>query len=338
VVPQSPGIVADFTESELIARIQGVLPPRPDWMVVGIGDDAAVVEPARNALEALCVDSLVEGIHFDRAFTPAAAIGHRALAVNLSDLAAMGATPRLALLSLFLPSSLSVADFDAMIGGLVALANRHCLHVAGGDMARSPGPLILDVTVAGSVKRRRALLRSGAQPGDELYVTGAIGSAAAGLEMLQASVGTSSPEGDPGAQRYLFPEPRVRIGSLLGGNRAATACIDLSDGLADGIRQIAKASGVGAIIDAAAVPIEPTARAWFERSGRDPVSAAAAGGDDYELLFAVRPKSRGRLAAVRRGSDARLTRIGVCTADRAVLLRNEAGALQPITGGYSHFR
>src|SRR5712691_235893 len=114
--------VADFTESELIARIQERLPPAPAWMVVGIGDDAAVVEPARNRLEVLSVDALVEGVHFDRAFTPAAAVGHRALAVNLSDLAAMGAEPRLALLSLALPRTFPLRDFDALVASLAAVA------------------------------------------------------------------------------------------------------------------------------------------------------------------------------------------------------------------------
>ena len=124
-------LVADFTERELIARIECHLPPPPAWMPVGIGDDAAVVEPERNRLQVLSVDALVEGVHFDRAFTPPAAIGHRALAVNLSDLAAMGAAPRLCLVSLALPPEWPIDGFDAMIGGLTALAARHGVHVAG---------------------------------------------------------------------------------------------------------------------------------------------------------------------------------------------------------------
>src|SRR5947209_3162205 len=177
--------VADLTEAELIARVRAQLPPAPPWMIVGIGDDAAVVEPARNRVDVLSVDALIEGVHFDRAFTPPTAIGHRALAANLSDLAAMGAEPRLALLSLALPQALAVADFDAMIAGLAALAARHRLHLAGGNLTRSPGPLVVDVTVMGTVKPRRALLRAGARPGDELYVSGTIGAAAAGLQMLK---------------------------------------------------------------------------------------------------------------------------------------------------------
>src|SRR2546423_3385556 len=135
--------VSDFTERELVGRIQQRLPPAPGWMVVGIGDDAAVVEPERNRLEVLTVDAVIEGVHFDRAFTPPDAIGHRALAVNLSDLAAMGAKPRLALLSLALPQALAVSDFDAMIAGLTALAARHRLHLVGGNLTQSPGPLVV---------------------------------------------------------------------------------------------------------------------------------------------------------------------------------------------------
>src|SRR5712671_2781491 len=129
--------VGDLTEQELIARIQAHLPPPPDWLLVGIGDDAAVVEPERNRLEVLSVDAVVEGIHFDRRFTPPDAIGHRALAVNLSDLAAMGAEPRLALLSLALPPALACDDFDAMVEGVARLAAAHQIHVAGGNLTRS---------------------------------------------------------------------------------------------------------------------------------------------------------------------------------------------------------
>src|SRR5206468_9486160 len=184
----APATVSGLTEAELIARIRERLPPPPPWLIVGIGDDAAVVEPERNRLEVLSVDALVEGVHFDRSFTPPDAIGHRALAVNLSDLAAMGAAPRLALLSLALPEALPLGDFDGIVAGFAALAARYRVHVAGGNLTRSPGPLVVDVTVAGTVKRRRALLRSGARPGDALYVSGTIGAAAAGLQKLQSTV------------------------------------------------------------------------------------------------------------------------------------------------------
>jgi len=341
--------VGDSTERELIARIQHYLPPSPQWMLVGIGDDAAVVEPERNRLEVLTVDAAVEGVHFNRSFTPPEAIGHRAMAANLSDLAAMGSTPRLALLSLALPVTLPIADFERMLQGLVALSIRHRLHIAGGNLTRSPGPLAIHITLVGTVKPRRALTRGGARPGDELYVTGTIGGAAAGLDMLTQGVAglamradgvtgvASAAPVDTCVNRYLYPEPRVRMGQLLAWNRAASACMDLSDGLADAVRQVAEASGVGAIVEADALPIDPHARRWFDDHGQDAVAAAMSGGDDYELLVAVRPRTRSRLEAARRHGTVPLTRIGFCTKGSGVVLR-AAGREAPVPAGYSHFR
>jgi thiamine-monophosphate kinase len=187
-----PSTVADVSERELVARIQQQLPPAPPWVLVGIGDDAAIVEPERNRVEVLTVDAIVEGVHFDRAFVPPDAIGHRALAVNLSDLAAMGAKPRLALLSMALPSTLPLADFDGVVSGFTSLAAAHRLQVIGGNLTRSPGPLVIDVTLVGTLKRRQALTRGGAKPGDDLYVSGAIGAAAAGLALLRKVVSHQS--------------------------------------------------------------------------------------------------------------------------------------------------
>ena len=187
---QPPATVVDVSERDLIARIQRHLPPAPACVLVGIGDDAAVVEAERNRAEVLTVDALVEGVHFDRAFVPPDAIGHRALAVNLSDLAAMGAAPRLALLSIALPPALPLADFDALIGGIADLAALHGVHVVGGNLTRSPGPLMIDVTLTGTVKPRQALTRGGARPGDFVYVSGTIGAASAGLDMLKSRAGS----------------------------------------------------------------------------------------------------------------------------------------------------
>ena len=339
--------VSDSTERELIARIRARLPPAPPWLLVGIGDDAAVVEPERNRVEVLTVDALVEGIHFDRRFVPPDAIGHRALAVNLSDLAAMGAAPRLALLSMALPAALPLADFDAIADGFTALAARHRLHVAGGNLTRSPGPLLIDVTVMGTVKRRQALTRAGAHPGDDLYVSGTVGTAAAGLRLLQSSDGSHQSSGGPATDTdhrrlktaYLRPEPRLALGMHLARNRAASACMDLSDGLADGLQQIAEASGVGMTIDAGALPIDPGARAFFEARGEDAAVEALTGGDDYELLIAVRPRTQRRLTAAMQRGDVMLTRIGRCTAERGITLRGAGAAAVDLAAlrGFQHF-
>jgi thiamine-monophosphate kinase len=342
---EMPVLVSDVTERELIARIRSRQAAPPDWMVVGIGDDAAVVEAVRNRLEVLSVDALVEGVHFDRAFTPPAAIGHRALAVNVSDLAAMGASPRLALLSLALPRSLLLRDFDEMIASLTASAARWRMTIAGGNLTRIDGPLVLDITVVGTVKRRQVLTRGGARPGDDLYVTGSIGAAAAGLQMLKArgsapdrAMAAAPGNADSCIDRFLYPEPRLRLGQLLGRNRAPGACMDLSDGLADAVHQLAEASGVGALIESDALPIAAAARRWFEHHGRDPVHESLIGGDDYELLFAVRPRLRRRLAAARAHGDVPITRIGACTADRAIMIQGPHDAPRPLPRGFTHFR
>jgi len=333
----TPSSVADVGEHALIARVRDRVPPAPDWVAVGLGDDAAVVEPARNLLEVVTTDALVEGIHFDRAFTPPRSIGHRALAVNLSDLAAMGAAPRAALLSFVLPPALPLADFDAIVDGFMALAAAHGVTLLGGNVTRSPGPLLVDVTAIGTLRRRRVLTRAGARPGDEVWVSGEIGSAAAGLQSLSA--GTPGRPALAGCEAaFLEPEPRVRLGVVLGRNRAASSCVDLSDGLADGLHQLAAASGVGLVVDAAAIPLADAARGWFDGRGCDPVTAALAGGDDYELLFTVRPRERRRLEAVRRlARGVPVTKIGAVVREPGVVLAR-GGLSEPVPSGYMHFR
>lgn len=319
----SDPVIADLGEHALIERIRSRLPTAPSFVVVGIGDDAAVIEPERNALEVITTDSQVEGVHFDLAFTSPLDVGHKALAVNLSDVAAMGAAPRVALLSLILPPAWPVAHLDALVDGMVALARRSKVSIVGGNIARSPGPLIVDVTVTGTVHRRRVLTRADARVGDDLYVSGTLGGAALGLRMLRVNHGDIS----LAARRYRRPEPRLRLGMLLGRNRAARACVDLSDGLADGIRQIGSASGVGAVIDASAIPVEPGAS----------MEDALSGGEDYELLFAVAPKLRRRLEGVRRlTKDVAVTRIGRLTADRRFLLER-GGTTEELPRGFTHF-
>ena len=340
--------VSEIGEHALIARITGRL-AMPPWVLVGPGDDAAVIEPERGALDVLTTDAQVEGVHFDRRFVPPDAIGHRALAVNLSDLAAMGAQPRAALLSLVLPGDLETSAVDGLLDGLLALAARYRVALIGGNVTRTLGPMMIDVTAIGSVRPRRVLIRAGARPGDEVYVTGAIGGAVVGLRLLQAAAG--GPEGSPrrsdveadlqvglSEQLYLRPEPRVRVGLLLGRNRAASACIDLSDGLADGIRQIAVASGVGIAVDGETIPLADGVAEYHRAQGHDPVRAALAGGDDYELLFTARPTLRGRLRAVKRqAGDLPITKIGVVTKAQQLVLRTASGDIE-LPAGFEHFR
>src|SRR5689334_5173349 len=173
--------VSDLGEHALLARLLARLPRTSPTVLVGPGDDAAVLAPVRNERLVVTTDALVEGVHFLRAFSSPADIGHKALAVNLSDLAAMGATPRWALLSLVLPGAMPVSDVEELVDGLAALAGRHAVSVVGGNITRTDGALVVDVTAGGEVAPRRSLLRSGAKAGHDIYVSGSIGSAAAGL-------------------------------------------------------------------------------------------------------------------------------------------------------------
>ncbi|HEX5474336.1 MAG TPA: thiamine-phosphate kinase, partial [Vicinamibacterales bacterium] len=239
--------LAALGERGLIERIRRRLPAAPPSLLIGIGDDAAVAAPDRGALAVLTTDALVEGVHFDWRFSAPRDVGWKALAVNISDVAAMGGASRFALLSLAIPEALGLDSLDELIDGFLELAAAERVAVAGGNNTRSPGPLMIDVCLMGAVKPRRVLTRGGARAGDAIYVSGAVGAGSAGLRWLQRHGG-----GDPAdageracVSRYRRPEPRARLGALLGRNRAATACMDLSDGLADGVRQIAGASGVG---------------------------------------------------------------------------------------------
>jgi thiamine-monophosphate kinase len=331
--------VGSIGERALIERIRRRLPPAPSSVVVGIGDDAAVAAVDRGALQVLTTDALVEGVHFDRRFSSPSDIGYKALAVNVSDVAAMGAAPRFALLSLMLPAGLEVGEVDGLLDGLIELATETGVTLVGGNITRSPGPLVVDVTVAGTVKPRKVLTRGGGRPGDRLFVTGSIGAAAAGLDWLRTH-GQSGPVDPAFAEcvaRHRRPQPRARLGALLGRTRAASACMDLSDGLADAVRQVAEASGTGATIEAARLPIHPAAVEWFSARGLDPVQASLSGGDDYELLFAVPKRSRGRIRLVeRQGRGVRLTHIGQLT-DTAALDVKRDGVSNPLPAGFVHF-
>lgn len=332
--------VADVGERALIARLGARVGAPPDWVPVGVGDDAAVVEPARGALDVVTSDALIEGVHFRLAWTSPRDVGRKVLTVSLSDLAAMGATPRASLLDLALPADLPLAVFDGIIDGFVELADQVRVPLIGGNLTRTPGPLALDCTALGAVRRRRVLTRAGARPGDRLWVTGSLGAAAAGLALLSAGLersALSAPELEC-VLRYERPDARLRCGGIVGRSRAATACMDLSDGLADAAHQIAEASGASLVVEARAVPVHPGAEAWAERTGADPLSLGLSGGEDYELLFAVSPRQSRRFrAAVRHCPGLPVTQVGRVTGDGGGAWLDRDGQLEPLPAGFAHF-
>jgi thiamine-monophosphate kinase len=338
MTPDGPTI-GDLGEHAIVARVRTRVPPSPGWVHVGIGDDAAVIGGARNRVDVVTTDAFVEGVHFDRSYVPPHAIGHKALAVNLSDLAAMGAEPAAALMSLVLPPTLPVAVLDGILDGWMALAARHDVALIGGNVSRSPGPLLIDVTAIGRVKPRRVLQRKGARPGDAVYLSGALGAAHAGW--LACRLGPAGDEARASAPecvaRFLTPEPRLRLGMLLSRSGVVTSCMDLSDGLGDAIRQVTSASGVGALIERDALPIPSEARALFEQASLDPVAAAIAGGEDYELLFTAPARRRRALDAALKRCGVSCTRIGTVTSARELILR-AGGSRGPLPEGFVHFR
>jgi thiamine-monophosphate kinase len=335
-------LVSELGERGLIERIRSRLPPPPPDLIVGPGDDAAVVQPERGALQVLTVDALVEGVHFDSRFSSASDIGYKAVAVNVSDVAAMGATPRFALLSLMLPATATAEHVDGFLDGFLEAGSESRLTLAGGNITRSPGPLIVDVTIVGSARPRKVLTRAGGRAGDALYISGSIGSAAAGLGWLQANVakaakGPDSPLLAECVSRYRRPQPRLRLGALLGRMRAASACVDLSDGLADAVRQIADASATGARIEASKIPVHGGASEWFSSIRQDPVTASLQGGDDYELLFAVPPRNKGRFGAVQKLlRGVKVTLIGELKAAPSIELVRD-GVATDLPTGFAHF-
>lgn len=332
------GAVGEHALIRWIAALVGAA-SSPD-VAVGIGDDAAVVVPRRNHVDVLTTDVQVDGVHFTRATSSAADVGHRALHVNLSDIAAMGATPRVALLSLGLPASLEAAWVAALVYGLVESARAAGVQLIGGNISRSP-TLFVDVTVSGAAKARHVLRRSGARAGDELYVSGEVGAAAAGLAWL-THAGADRPDAPPAVtaavSRYRRPEARTRLGLQVGRNKAASACMDTSDGLADALRQLAAASSVGVRVERALVPATPALVDVAAMTGADVDALLWSGGEDYELLFAVPRRSRRRFLRVtgRKGMPP-ITRIGVCTKEADLVIVNDDQRELPLPGGFEHF-
>ncbi len=300
---------------------------------LGLLDDAALIEPAPGCLLAASVDMLVEGVHF-LADDPAFQVAQKLLRVNLSDLAAMGARPRVCLLGLAVPESVDLDWLREFARGLAADQERFAIALAGGDTTATTGPPTLSLTAIGEVEAGRALLRSNAAPGEHVYVSGTIGDAALGLRLLQgADLGLAGRARDAAIARYRLPEPRLRLGMAV----PASAAVDVSDGLVADLGHICRASGLGARIEAGRVPVSGAARAALGR-GAVGIADVLTGGDDYELVFTA-PADRGnavREAAAR--ARVPVTRIGTMTEGEGVSVLDREGAPMEIgKAGYAHF-
>ncbi len=310
---------------------------------VGPGDDCAVVARPEGDLDLLLkVDEAIEGVHFEFAWAQARAVGRRAMAQALSDVAAMAGRARWATLALALREDLDFEDALALVEGAAERAAEYGCAVVGGNVARGPRVSIA-VSVVGEVERGRALLRSGARPGDALYVTGEPGLARAGLLALMAGR-AGEPALAAAVARWRDPRPRIEEARFLRDRAGARAMIDLSDGLAGDLARLAEASGVGARIERALLPARAALRAAARALGEDAADLALRGGEDFELLFAAPEEAveaaRPELEA-RFGGDCALARIGTIAAGREIVLVGAGGEVEPIAAAahsYEHFR
>jgi thiamine-monophosphate kinase len=320
-------MISRMTEFDLIKRYFTHATPNAE---LGVGDDAALLEVGAGMELAVSTDMLVEGTHFFAGADPFK-LGHKALAVNLSDMAAMGAAPRWALLALSLPRA-DDAWLQGFSEGFFALAQRYGVGLVGGDTTR--GPLSLNVTILGEVPRGKALRRSGARPGDDIWVSGQLGDAALAVAHLKGGAKLSEPGSSACLQRLHQPEPRVALGLALLG--VASSAIDISDGLLADLGHILECSKAGAAIQFDQLPLSPAVREVVGQPlGRH---CALAGGDDYELCFTAAAAQRNAIEQISGRLDLPLARIGTIVAGSACTVRDSSGSvIQMGESGFDHF-
>ncbi|MBC7792561.1 MAG: thiamine-phosphate kinase [Clostridia bacterium] len=318
--------VADVGEAGLVARIQRYVRSAKDGVVVGVGDDAALVRALAPAA-VLTTDMLVENVDFAFAWAKWADVGHKAAAVNLSDLAAMGAEPRGLLLSLALRPTDGVRDVMALVATLADVGNAYGAPLVGGDLSKIDGPVVASVTAIGEVDPRKALRRYGGCPGDIVLVSGSLGEGAAGLLALQRGIKS------PLTKRQLRPTPRVELGRSLAKADIITSAADISDGLARDALHVA-AVGCGVAIDPEALPIRPVTRALAKRLGHDVINLAVAGGEDFELVLSVEPNDVLRAQRIASRHGVALTPIGTVTKRGGLKI----GSTRRSYRAFEHFR
>jgi thiamine-monophosphate kinase len=326
--------LAELGEFGFIERIRQAAPADPG-IQLGIGDDCAVLELPPGHLLLTSKDLLIEDVHFRLSWTDWHTLGRKSVAVNVSDVAAMGGTPRHLFLGLGIPVDTAVADLDQFLAGFLEAAGEYGAYLVGGDTCRSPGPLLISVTVEGSSPKAEVIRRDGARPDDAIYVSGTLGDSALGLRQLLAG---QRAETYP-VRRHLDPRARVALGRTLAARSLATAMIDLSDGLLGDLGHILAASGVGARLVEEHLPLSPDFRQALVVDSRL-ADLAWTGGEDYELLFTVPPEKEPLLTEQAGACGVGLTRIGTITeGEEGMQILDCRGRLRrPAGRGFNHFR
>lgn len=307
-------------------------------VLVPNGDDCAAwfVEPKYASV--ITTDTLVEGVHFDRAYTPATALGRKLVAVSLSDVAAMGATARYLLLSVCLPPETEIRWVVQLTAGIREICRAHGVAVIGGNTTRIQGPVVLTSTVIGRIQPPELIRRRGSLLGDAIFVTGRLGEARAGLELLQAGL-RPGPEDSASSlvAALIDPQPRLKAGRRLAEAHLAHAMCDVSDGLGRDLRRLLIPEGLGARLEANLLPLSAPLRSFCGQKGRSPIDYALRGGEDYELLFTAAPEDEPAIHEACAQAGTPVSRIGVVTAGPEVEIFLEDGTVLEVPTGFEHF-
>lgn len=323
-------------EFGLIDRIRSRF-SQPVAPELGIGDDAALLSPTPGCQLLVSTDLLAEAVHFDLDFGPARLLGRKSLAVNLSDIAGMGAIPRWFFLSLAIPAGFPLKTIEDLLDGLAEQAVAHNCILAGGDTCGSKSGLVISVTIMGEQRPGLILQRNGARPGDEVWVSGTLGDAALGLKLLMEGERLGGDD-DYLLQRHLDPTPRCALGVQLAESRLVNAMIDISDGLLADLGHIGEQSGCGAEIQLAHLPLSTEFQAYAAAQSQVPWQLAASGGEDYELCFTAPTANHQAILQLAKTAGIPVTVVGKVTDSRHVQAMLPNGTIfKPSASGYTHF-
>jgi thiamine-monophosphate kinase len=330
-------------ERQIIEYIATLAGPADARLLQGIGDDCAVIQKDGEHVWLLTMDTLIESVHFDCAFHPAEKLGRKAVSVNVSDIGAMGGRPMFVLLSVGMPRGFDESWFQAFARGLTDACREYGCLLIGGDTVASPQGLTFTLTVIGEALARQVVYRNGARPGDTIWVSGSLGFAAAGLELLRRGIDPGSAVFGPFCEQHLNPRARVELGCRLAASGLVHSMMDLSDGLATDLAHLCKQSGVGARLVARDLPGITALVEAARLTGADPEQWAIGGGEDYELLFTARPESNSRLLDLACQYGLPLSPVGTVVAGEGVTLvrqRPDGGNDEiPVAyQGFDHFR
>ena len=329
----------EIGEFGLIARIRKWMAASNPSLIQGIGDDAAVIDIGERGGKVVLVttDILIEGIHFDRAWIDPYRLGKKSLFVNLSDIAAMGGTPKYFLISFGIPKNLPFSFASLLYRGLKDGAKKFQVDLIGGDTSLSK-KVVINICLLGEGKRQNLLFRKGAKVGDDLYVSGTLGDAALGLKILRKK---GLKKGRKGlVEKHLSPSPRIQLGKAIGKHHWATAMIDVSDGLLIDAKHLLEESKVGARIWEDRIPLSRIYQKWIHFYSKDHYQLALSGGEDYELLFTAPTQRRGKISAFARSSKILITRIGEILPEREgfYIIKKDGKEYSPLRLGFEHFR